>query len=195
MYRPKHEQPRKGLAKYKKSHILIVSILLVMTIGIGSTVAFLMDSTDALVNIFNPSHVSCQVKEEFDGSVKSNVCIENTSDIPAYIRAVYLVNWVDKNGNIVVPPAGYSYDVVLGNESGWVKDGEYYYYSQKVPAHNDGNSDLTGILIQKIVPKYPEGITIANAPYYLQIEILADAIQADGMGANSARDAWAKVGG
>ena len=172
MYRPKHEQPRKGLAKYKKSHILLVSILLVMTIGIGSTVAFLMDSTDAVVNLFNPSHVTSEVHEDpFNGTTKTNVTVKNTSDIEAYIRASIIVTWKDfENGAVYgkAPVADTDYTIEL-NKTDWVKgyDG-YYYYKAPVDAGASTNSLIYSCTAND--EKTPQG-------YGLNVEILGSAIQ------------------
>ena len=168
----------------------MVSLLLVMTIGVGATAAFLMDSTGALVNIFNPSKVSCEVTETFDGKVKSDVSIKNTSNSPAYIRAEVIVTWQDADGNIYgkKPLEGTDYSVsYLTGDGTWFKaDDGYYYYPNPVPA-----DAATPVLIAECKP-------LADAPaagYYLCVEILAEAIQAKGMGANSAQDAWSISGG
>ena len=184
MYRPKHEMPRKGIMKYKKSHILLVSLLVIMTIGVGATLAFVMDATDALVNIFNPTHVSCAVVETLENNVKTNVSVKNTSDIPAYIRATYVVSWQNADGNVYgkAPVEGVDYSMDLAE--GWAKDKGYYYWPDSVAP--DAN---TGVLILKCKP-------LKAAPaegYYLSVEIIAEAIQADGMNAADAQAAWAKA--
>lgn len=187
MYRGKHEQPRKGLGKYKKSHILLVSLLLVMTIGVGATAAFLMDSTGALVNIFNPSKVSCEVTETFDGKVKSDVSIKNTSNIPAYIRAEVIVTWQDADGNILgkMPVAGADYSITYPAESEWIpsEDG-YYYYPASVAV---GDSTPALIAVCKPLKDAPA------AGYFLCVEIIAEAIQAQPE--TAVIDAWGFVPG
>lgn len=182
MYRPKHEMPRKGIMKYKKSHILLVSLLVIMTIGVGATLAFVMDATDALVNIFNPAHVSCAVVETLENNVKTDVSIQNTSNIPAYIRTTYVVSWQNADGNVYgkVPVEGVDYSISLAE--GWTVDKGYYYWSDSVAP--DAN---TGVLIRECKP-------LKAAPaedYHLSVEIIAEAIQADGMGVDDAQAAWA----
>ena len=58
----------------------------------------------------------------------------------------------------------------------------FYYWSSEVPA-----TKFTGILIKSCSPVVGK----APAGYNLHVEILAEAIQADGMGVSSAKDAWA----
>lgn len=176
-----------------KSGILLASLVLLTVLTVGTTVAFLMDDTNTVTNAFTPAHVSCAISETFDGTSKQYVKVQNTGDIDAYIRAEIVVNWVKSGTNKIVPvvPAGYDYTLTLNN-TGWTAeqtDG-YYYYTSKVAA-----GDFTTALIDLAEPKYPSGVTIANAPYRLQVEILAEAIQADGLGVDSAQEAWTKAGG
>ena len=186
MARRPHDLPYKGLRKYKKSHILLVSLLLIATIGVGATVAYVMDATDALVNIFNPSEVSCEVIETFENNVKSDVSIKNTSNIPAYIRATYIVTWQDESGNVYGSKPMRDTDYSITIAEGWTEAGGYYYWPDPVAVN-----DTTGVLIAECMP-------LKAAPaegYFLSVEIIAEAIQADGMGAANAQAAFEKAGG
>ena len=57
--------------KNKKSLTLIVSLILIITIGVGGTLAYLITSTSAVKNTFTPSKVVISVDETFDGNTKS----------------------------------------------------------------------------------------------------------------------------
>lgn len=176
-----------------KSGILLASLVLLIALTVGTTVAFLIDDTNTVVNEFDPAHVSCKIEETFKESKKTDVKVQNTGDIDAYIRAEILVNWVKAGTDKVVPvvPSGYSYRLTL-NSTHWTaeqSDG-YYYYTTKVAP-----DAYTKPLIDLAEPVYPTGVTVANAPYQLQVEIIAEAIQADGLGAASAQDAWDKAKG
>ena len=116
-----------------------------------------------------------------------NVSIKNTSNIPAYIRAAVIITWRDANGNIYGqrPVAETDYTISFNTENWTLHDG-FYYYDSEVAAGTD-----TAILIHSctvVESKAPTG-------YFLSVEILAEAIQADGMGATSAQDAFAIAGG
>lgn len=174
MYRGKYSAKKKHTSK--KPGILIASIMLIVLLTVGMTVAFLIDDTGALVNEFDPAHVSCEVKETFDGTTKENVYIKNTSDIDAYIRATYVINWTKYDEDtgtykIVPPPAGYGYTGPNINETDWeLQSDGYYLYKEKVA--KDGN---TANLINSITAEYPDG----NTKYFLQVDIIAEAIQAE----------------
>lgn len=175
-----------------KSGILLASLVLLIALTVGTTVAFLMDDTNTVENTFQPAQVSCKIHETFtDAKEKKNVYVENTSNVDAYIRSQIVVNWVRAGTENVVPvvPAGYSYTLDLNSEDWTEKDG-YYYYTGKVEPDR-----LTKALIDSAKPVYPEGVTISDAPYHLQVTVLAEAIQAEGLGAASALEAWVKAKG
>ncbi len=124
-----------------KAKTLFLSLLLISIVVIGGTLAYLLTKTESLTNVFQPSSVSCSVTEEsFDGTTKTNVNVKNTSDIDAYIRVklvTYRVNDAGQNigGAAVIP------DFTPG--AGWVKHGDYYYYTSPV---QPGESPATALI-------------------------------------------------
>lgn len=156
-----------------KSFVLLASIVMLVLGVVGGTLAYIVANTEAVVNTFNPSVVTCKVSEAFDGKTKTNVKIENTGDTEAYIRAAIVVTWQDGDGNVYgkAPIKGTDYTLTLAN-AGWNKstvDG-YYYHTEPVPAVGDTE---TGTLISSCTQ-------IGYGPaegYTLHVEILAEAIQ------------------
>ena len=162
----------------KKKIITLLALVLLLTLVITGTVAFLATGTNSIVNTFTPSHVTTQVVETLDGNTKSDVMIKNTGDTSAYIRATYVVNWVDSEGKIYAaqPEEGTAYTVVLNKGSGsdqWTQGADGYYYCNTSIAP-DG---LTPVLVNSITPNNtaPDG-------YTLQVTIIAGGIQPRGMG-------------
>lgn len=186
MYQEKQSRYNEKRTNKRKAAVLLTSLVLVLVCAVGATVAYLVDTTSEVVNTFDPAQVSCRVDEEsFDGSEKKNVTIANTSDIEAYIRAAIIVTWKDENGNVYgrMPVEGTDYSITMG-EIGWTKGSDgYYYYSSPVAV---GASTAT--LITRCIDN-----GTAPAGYGLNVEILGSTIQAKGMGATSAQDAWAKA--
>ena len=178
MYKPKYHKKRMK----KRSVILLSSLLLLVGLAVGATLAYIFADSGRLTNTFTPAEVKCEVKEDYNWKVKENVQIQNTGNVDAYIRAMVFVNWMDVSTSQIVPtPEGgdisYEYD-----RTKWVlhTDG-YYYYTAKVP--KDG---LTTNLINSIEPPtLPQDVTDAangNAyasRYMLNVEIIAEAIQAE----------------
>ena len=177
---------RKGRPKrkvrYRVNKTLFALLAIVMVIGavVGTTVAFLITNTGPVENKFAYASVSCNVKEDFNGSIKKNVQITNTGSTDAYIRATYVVNWVDAQGNIVASvPEGYSYTLTENPDSKWTKgnDGYFYYLSPVAPDKSTPGSLLTCTVT------HPE-----NPEYRLSVEILATAIQSTP--AKAVTEAW-----
>ena len=194
----------------KKKTLLTMSVALLLAAAVGITLAYVFTQTDPVENTFKPSKVSCAVVEnenprentanvvQTDNS-KTNVQIKNTGDTDAYIRVAVAVNWMSEDGSRVwaTKPVkstdGTDGDYTITyklNANGWIDGGDgYYYYTQPV-----AKSGLTDILITSATQLTQEGpVGTDNTQYYLSIEIVASAIQSNGMDANSAKDAWTKA--
>lgn len=167
-------QGKRAHKKHKpfKRPLAIVAALLLLTLTIGGTLAFLTATDDEVVNTFTPSKVTTTVEEGTSNGVKSNVKIKNTGDTDAWIRAMVIVTWKNQMGGDVygvVPQEGEDYTVTWYT-SGWKKgnDGFYYYTSPVAP----GASTATALIdsIQPVAEKIPEG-------YDLNVEIIGSGIQ------------------
>ena len=154
----------------KRSLVLVVSVLVLLLAVAGGTLAWLTAQTDGVVNTFTPAQVSCEVTEDFNGTIKSNVNVTNTSDIYAYIRVklvTYRVNAQNQHigGTAEIPE--------FKPGEGWVKYGEYYYYTRPVAPDNNSPDipliDETGI---KLTGSYDD----ADGGKQV-IEVMAEAIQ------------------
>ena len=179
MYRDKHEAWRsEKTARKGRLNATIISVVLILTLAVGGTIAFLSTKTDPVVNTFNPSQVTCSVVEDFDGKTKTNVNVKNTGDIPAYIRARIVVTWKDASGNVSAVPVKNTDYTIAFNETDWTQQGDYWYCKTAVDAGGE-----TPVLIIKCEKK-------GNAPkdYDLSVEILADAIQSEP--ASAVTEAW-----
>ena len=169
----------------KKTVALLVSVALLLTLAVGSTVAYLAANTTPVVNTFTPGSVVPTINEEFDHAVKKNVTIKNSGNVKGYFRAAIVVTWQDGEGNVypVMPVDGTDYDLTI-NTDAWTENGIYYYYKDIL---NPG--DTTPILIKSCEPV--EGKTPAG--YGLHVAIAAQGVQAEGTGATGPVDAFTKV--
>lgn len=169
---------RRRKRRSKKTGTLLFSLVLLLTMMVGGTLAYLTIQTNPVVNQFTPSHVSCTVTESFDGTTKSNVNVTNNSDINAYIRVklvTYRVNDQDQHiGGTAALPA-----FTLG--AGWVKHGEYYYYTQPVAPGASPAANLTDSMT--LTGSY----TDADGGKQV-IEVMAEAIQS--VPASAVESAW-----
>lgn len=173
---------KRVLKTNRKAPVALVAILVLLCCAVAGTVAYLVTSTGPVTNTFTPAHVSTEVKEEFDGTTKSNVRIKNTGDIDAYIRVAVIVNWADENGNVyggAVPKEGKDYSE-LKLKTSWVKgsDGYYYYTNPVAP------EAFTTAMFEPITQQQD----CADTNYKLQVTILADGIQS--VPADAVKEAW-----
>lgn len=197
--------------KINKRIVTLLSLVLLLALAVGGTLAFIVAKSGDVNNTFEPGRVSCAIHENgtngaanFDGVTKTNVAVKNTGNIKAYIRAAVVVNWQDSQGNIYpkAPVADEDYTISINEEmqqsndqsnfttGKWVKNGDYYYWNNPVlSVEENATKCFTGILIKSCKPvegETPEG-------YHLVVEVLASAIQADGVNAQNEKaveDAW-----
>ena len=147
----------------------LICLMLLITVTAGSTLAFLLDSSTPITNVFNPILVSTAVVETVTNrGVKKNVMIRNTGTTDAYIRVAVVVTWQDENGNVYGqrPVAGRDY-TILYNSKDWVQQDNFWYWTEPVAP-----MATTSTLISSCQPENtaPEG-------YSLTVEILASGIQ------------------
>lgn len=160
----------------KSFWILLVSVVLLVTLTIGSTFAYLQKKTQTVTNTFEESRVASEVIETFAANHKSktNVGVKNTGNTDAYIRAEVIINWMAEDGSVLAqaPVAGTDYTITMSNSQKWFPAGNYYYYSDTVKG-----GTTTDDLISSITCNSTK--TVNNVKYYLSVEILSSAIQAN----------------
>ena len=150
-----------------KRQIAIIASMALLLVGlVGGTVAWLMTSTGDVENTFEPGFVPPTINETFNGQEKTNVSVTNSGNVPAYIRAAVIINWVDDEGNIIAEPEDHNYEGPIGGTD-WVESSDGYYYYTKPVA--PGGS--TSVLIKSIKPT-------SGSKYALQVDIAAQTIQA-----------------
>lgn len=163
------------LGKKSKPFALLATVLIIATIGTGSTLAWLMTSSEKVENGFVVPEVAPTILEDFKdgGSVKSNVRVENTvgtgkTGIDVLIRVALVPTWQDVNGNIIPESATVADNLAFQlNTDAWFESGGYYYHKAKVTP-----SGTTAILAQTIRPiGGPEGAR-------MNLQVLAEAVQA-----------------
>ena len=165
-YKARHLQ-RRHKRRSKKTGMLFLSLLLVIGMVVGSTVAWLSTKSAPITNTFLPSHVSCSVTEEFNGTTKSNVNVINTGDIDAYIR-VKLVSYRTNDAGQHIGGTAELPAFDLGE--GWVEHGGYYYYRLPVAPGGSPETNLTESMT--LTDSYTDADGGKQA-----IDVMAEAIQ------------------
>ena len=188
MYQGKHgnanaRKGRKRLFKHGRMAAMVLSTLLLLALAIGGTVAWLTADTGEVANTFTPSHVACEVTENFDGTTKSNVNVINTGDTEAYIR-VKLVTYRVNNAGQHIGGTAEIPTFTLGEN--WVENGGYYYYTKPVERGQSPAENLTDSMT--LTDSYDD----ADGGKQV-IEVMAEAIQATGVdstGTPAVKLAW-----
>ena len=101
---------------------ILLSLLLVVVIAVGGTLAYLMATDNPLRNTFALAEVETNVEEPDSGTAaEKNVGVKNTGKSPVYVRARVVVSGIDPS----LLKVNYS------AEQYWQdgKDGFYYYTS------------------------------------------------------------------
>lgn len=187
MYKGKHLKHEKP-SRWNKSKAMLVSLLLIIGITVGGTLAYIVADSGPVKNTFTPSEVTTTVDEDVSNGVKTSVRIKNTGDTTAYIRTAVVITWQDKNGNILgeKPVEDTDYDIDYANvvEPGanrWIKgaDGFYYWTSPVLSENETSTNCMTGVLINSCKAKQTKTIgTGADAvTYSLAVEIIGSGIQ------------------
>lgn len=164
----------KRTPRIKKSILFAIAAVLAIICAVGTTLALLIDTSGPVVNEFEYGSVPIQIDEDIENGVKSNVKVKNIGTVDAYIRAKVIVNWYDKDGNIVVSvPEGYSYELTMADDTtGWfVGSDGFYYYSKKVSPDDSTNGSLLTCKVKYPATQEPE--------YTLKVDILAQSIQSE----------------
>lgn len=167
------------MKKHRIFLILLIASLAISLILCGMVLAYMFRQTEYEDNQFTPANVSCEVVEEFDGTQKTSIQVQNTGNIDAYLRVRLVSYWVDSNGNIVAKPSSMP-EITLAD--GWIKgSNNTYYYQSSVSSVAPNN--FTGELLSEpiILQKDENG--------YLQVvEVFAEAIQS--IPANAITNSW-----
>lgn len=172
---------RKALNKRLKIWAIVLSVILVLSLAVGGTLAHLKDRTEPVENRFDDAYVTCRVNR--DGDVFD---VTNTGNISAYIRATIVVNWMDEQGNVRgIAPTDTDLSIRVNDDDWLVMDDGYAYYMRPVAPGQNTNDLITAITLNTTPP---EG-------YRLSVEVVAEAIQAEGVDSASGQqailDAWA----
>lgn len=177
----------------KKLLVLSATVVLLALISVGSTLGMLQTSTDTKVNPFTPGQGDIGIIEssgssetpgesyELDssGSADKNVWITNPEgslNVPMYVRVRLVPVWRNSTGeNAGNVDRKITY--VFAGSNKWVENGDYYYYTEVVQPGETTEQLLDSVHVEGGIP---EGMT-------LEIQVIADSIQAEG---GAAQEAW-----
>lgn len=175
---------KRVLKRRRLTPLAAAALLMVLVMSVGGTLAWLTAHTNAITNTFTVATPGVKIEEGFDKQTKSNVQVKNTGEVEAYIRVALVPTWEDENGNAVAEPASLDdLSITWGNSGKWLKgtDGYWYYKEPVAPGYS------TEVLLEKAT------VTTENG-YHMNLQVMADSIQADPTRAVTAMWGTAKGG-
>lgn len=174
MYNGSHVSPRKKSGRSRRPLLLLASLVLLLALAVGGTVAWLNTSTGPVENTMIPGKVPITINEKFENGTKRDVSVTNDGNIDAYIRVAIVANAVDAEGNVV---AG-NKPVYTINTANWQELDGYYYYKGAVAPNG------------KTEALFSDPVTVTG-----ELNILAESIQVLGGidGKTASEYAWGAV--
>ena len=161
-------KPHKGRGRLA---MMVLSVVLLLGVAIGGTIAWLSTKTTPVTNTFTPAEVNCKVEEDFDENtgVKTNVNVKNNGNIDVYIR-VKLVTYRTNDAGQHIGGTAELPKFNLGKN--WVEYGEYYYYTLPVAPDEKPVANLAEKMTLKSSYKDADGGKQA-------LDVMAEAIQSE----------------
>ena len=159
-------KPHKGRGRLA---MMVLSIVLLLGVAIGGTIAWLSTKTTSVTNTFTPAKVTCDVTENFDENtgVKTNVNVTNTGNIAVYIRVKLVTYRTNDAGQHIGGTAALpKFD--LGKN--WVEKDGYYYYTLPVEPRQQPDTNLADRMTLKTFYEDADGGKQA-------LDVMAEAIQ------------------
>lgn len=167
--------------------LLTLSVVLLLYATVSGTLAYLLMRTSALTNKFQEAYVECAVNSG------ESISVTNEGNVDAYIRAAIVVNWMSDSEDAVygIPPSSSDYSIGINASANWNDSTPwycdpstgFYYCKAAIPAGATTASLVTGF---SVTGQVPDG-------YSLSVEVVAEAIQAEGYGENgklAVENAW-----
>lgn len=182
-YEGKHGKPQAQSVSARprrrgRATAMLLATVMLFALAVGGTIAWLIDKDSPLVNTFDPSKVTCEVQEKFDGKVKSDVNVKNTGDIDAFIR-VKLVTYRTNDAGQHIGGTAALPQFTLG--ANWIEYNGYYYYTLPVAPGDKPATKLTDSMT--LTESYDD----ADGGHQ-SIDVMAEAIQS--VPAEAVRQAW-----
>lgn len=190
----KYQKKPKGISLIT----MVLIAILIISLSAGSVVAWLSITGGQVENSFAPDEDPVPtITETFDDKVKSNVAVDvGDTGYAVYVRAAIVVNWKNaENGNVLgqKPVLNDDYILTLNKTDWFYKDGFYYHKDMVNTGGSTANLITSCQLKEGITPPVDTTVT-PNVKYDLNVEIIAQTIQAlgttDAGDTPAVKDAW-----
>lgn len=180
-----------------KNKKIIILLLILLIGGVGTTIAYFKNN-ETIKNTVKSNEYAISYNYDFikdstwqPGDIDyPDINVSNDGEIPVIVRAKFIENWIDENGNNI-PLTLYNNEsvVVKTINTNWFKDGNYYYYYKAIKKDEITSSILDYVIYNSNTDNNMNCTTnsngttcgsnndYANATYKLSISF--ETIQAD----------------
>ena len=182
-----------------KQRLAIAAVALLLCCSVGGTLAWLATSTGPVTNTFEPTCVECEVSDTYENGAKTNIVVTNPNNpktptnVDAYIRVTFAATWEDPADDYAAvakdTKAFYDNLAKATLNADWFKGSDGFYYYKHIVKVGESTSQV-----------FTSSITIpaddSGNGYELNVQILAEAIQADGVdgsGTPAVETVWTAV--
>lgn len=175
MYNGSHAAPRKG-RNSKKPLLLLLSLVLVVALAVGGTLAWLTAKTEPVVNTFTAGTGGTGIEETFnsDKTAKTAIKVKNEGNTEAYVRVMLVINRIDESGAVI---ADSELPSLNPNTANWQDvDGVYYYKGTL------GENQMTENLLAD-----GSTLTLKDGDKLYEVNVMAQTIQ---VGGGAVEAAW-----
>ncbi|MGN0538206.1 MAG: hypothetical protein ACI4M3_09550 [Acutalibacteraceae bacterium] len=169
-------------ARHLKTIIAAAAVAASLSLGTVALTTAHLYSESVLVNKANKGTVTNRIDENFNGTEKTNVRIENTGNMNAYVRVAIVPIWRDTDGSPTMLPTKDTYSIELNTKDWFLGEDGYYYCKADIAP-----SEKTPELIRKCTLNELTDEAYNNK--YFDLQILAQSIQSDPQ--TAVQNAWA----
>lgn len=159
----------------KRTLVLLVISILLLSMAISTTIAYIVTKTDTQSSSFIPPIVKVQLDAHDN--------ITNKGNIPVYVRALAVVNWASKDDEHTisseVPKVGVDFNIDFETEGWFQAEDGFFYYSKPL---GPGESINLIVSAEQITDKIG---------YEFRLQLLSGTIQADPI--TAVEEAWPAV--
>ncbi len=155
---------------FKKNRMFLSILCLIILFTVGGTIAY-FTSADGKVNTIQMGKINVEIHEIVEGGMKKEVgATVKKETAPCWVR-IFVGIPVGMQGQYLVETQPEASE--LTNNSLWIKDGDYYYYSKQLGGNG---TEETVVLFDQIMAK--DSLNPDVVPTDLDIIVYAEAVQA-----------------
>ena len=160
---------------------VIISVLAVLVLSLGGTLAYLEAKTNFVTNAFTSGVVNISIDEDFEGQpinsegvTKKVVICNDDKDgrlnvVPVYVRVNLVATWVNDDDTVAAIDADSLIEYNFVSDK-WSKGEDGYYYYDEILNPNEKTEELIDSVRLKDGVEVPEN-------GHLEVSVLADAVR------------------